>query len=207
MTTGLSQYKKYHADKDYTSIGLFRRLNELYKIERVLYPGCHVHITPSLIFSDVTYVDSFRNTYRFYEAADVKEFISSHKEYEAEASIHFYQQDYNKELPAGENQFDLIISQYAGFVGQATKKYLKHKGLLVCNNSHGDASLAYLDKDYELIAVYNRKSDVSFTISDKNLDTYFVPKKGAHPTKEAITQSMKGVGYTKSPGGYIFRKV
>lgn len=207
MKTGLQQYKKYHADKDYTSIGLFKKLNEVYEIEKVLYPGSHVHITPSLIFPDVTYVDSFRNTYKFFEAEDVKKFVSKHKEYKSEARVQFYQQDYNKELPESENQFDLVISQYAGFVGQATKKYLKQNGLLVCNNSHGDASMAFWDPDYELVAVYNRKSDVSFSISEKNLDQYFIPKKGELPTKEEIMKSMKGVGYTKSPSGYIFRKI
>ncbi len=37
---------------------------------------------------------------------------------------------------------DLIISQYAGFVGQETKRYLKEGGILLCNDSHGDATLA-----------------------------------------------------------------
>lgn len=206
MKAGLEQYKKYHADKDYTSIGLFKKLNEVYEIDKVLYPGSHVHITPSLIFSDVTYVDSFRNTDKFFEADEVMDFIYKHKEYEEEPSIQFYQQDYNKVLPESKEQFGLIISQYAGFVGQATKRYLKQNGLLVCNNSHGDASMAFLDPDYELVAVYNRKSDEKFTISEKNLDQYFIPKKGEHPSKEEIIQSMKGVGYTKSPSGYIFRK-
>lgn len=59
----------------------------------------------------------------------------------------------------------------------------------------------------KLVAVYNRKSDDNFTISEKSLDQYFIPKKGEHPAKEAILKSMKGVGYTKSPSGYIFRKI
>jgi len=48
---------------------------------------------------------------------------------------------------------DLIISQYAGFVGQATKKYLKTGGILLCNDSHGDATLARFDHDFEFIGV------------------------------------------------------
>jgi hypothetical protein len=75
-------YKKYNSDKDYTSIGLFRELNKIFdNINRVLYPGCYVHITPSLIFSDVTYIDSYKNTYKFYESDEVKDFISKNKEY------------------------------------------------------------------------------------------------------------------------------
>lgn len=100
-----------------------------------------------------------------------------------------------------------MISQYAGFVGQGAKPYLKKGGLLVCNNSHGDASMADLDPDFELIAVYRRKTDDKFSISEKNLKQYLIPKKGSQPTKEELIKSMKGTTYTKSPSGYIFRKV
>lgn len=57
-------YKKYHIDKQYTSVGLFRELKIKFDIDRVFYPGSHVHITPSLIFANVTNADSFRNWVR-----------------------------------------------------------------------------------------------------------------------------------------------
>jgi hypothetical protein len=37
--------------------------------------------------------------------------------------------------------------------------------------------MASLDADYSLIGVYERKSDEEFTISEKNLKEYLVPKK------------------------------
>ena len=200
-------YKKHHVDKDYTSIGLFRELNEKFNIEKVFYPGSHVHIAPSLIFSMVTYADSFRNTHKFFEDKETIDFIKINKEYTEEPIIRFYQQDYNKPFRELDNDFDLVISQYAGFVGQAAKQYLKKGGLLVCNNSHGDASMASLDPDFELIAVYRRKTDDKFSISDRNLEGYLKPKNGIKPTKKQLMKSMKGIAYTKSPAGYIFRKV
>jgi hypothetical protein len=200
-------YKKYHVDKEYTSIGLFRALNDKFNIEKVFYPGSHVHIAPSLIFPRVTYADAFRNTYKFFENVETYEYIKDNKEYSAEPTIRFYQQDYNKPFPALDKEFDLIISQYAGFVGQAAKPYLKKGGLLVVNNSHGDASMASLDPDFELIAVYNRKTDDQFNITDVNLEEYLIPKKGILPTREQLLKSMKGIAYTKSPSGYLFRKV
>ncbi len=200
-------YKKYHVDKDYTSIGLFRALNKRFTIEKVFYPGSHVHITPSLVFSHVTYADSFRKTYQFFENAEIIDFIKKNKEYSEEPFIRFYQQDYNKRFQDLNKEFDLLISQYAGFVGQAAKRYLKKGGLLVCNNSHGDASMASLDPDFELIAIYRRNTDDKFSISDKNLDEYLKPKSGIEPTKEQLLKSMRGITYTKSPSGYIFRKV
>jgi hypothetical protein len=200
-------YKKYHVDKGHTSIGLFRELNKKFDIKNVFYPGSHVHITPSLIFSNVTYADSFRNTYKFFEDKETYDFINKNKEYSEEPNVRFYQQDYNKPFNNLGKEFDLVISQYAGFVGQATKHYLKKGGLLVCNDSHGDASMASLDTDFELMAVYRRKTDDKFSISEKNLIEYLQAKKGAPPTKEQLIMSMKGIAYSKSPSGYIFKKI
>jgi len=200
-------YKKYHIDKDYTSIGLFRAIKDNYNINNVFYPGSHVHITPSLIFSKVTYADSYRNTYKFFKETDTIDFLINQKEYPGEANFRFYQQDYNKTFKELGKEFDMVISQYAGFVGQAAKPYLQKGGILVCNNSHGDASMASMDKDFKLVAVYRRYADDKFTISNKNLDEYLVPKNKNKPTKGELLKSMKGIAYTKSPSGYIFEKI
>ena len=199
-------YKKHHLDKDYTSIGLFRALNQCFEIKKVFYPGSHVHITPSLIFPEVVYADSFRNTYKFFEDPQTIEFVRKHKEYTEEPIIRFYQQDYDKPFPDLGNEFDLLISQYAGFVGQAAKPYLKTGGLLVCNNSHGDASMAAIDPDYELFGVYKRVNDQKVNITTKGLEEYLIPKSGIQPTKEQLLKTQRGIAYFKSPSGYIFRK-
>ena len=70
-------YKKYNVDKDYTSIGLFRELNKKYKIRKVFYPGSYVHITPSLIFPNVVYADSYKNTYKFLISAKNNEIFGN----------------------------------------------------------------------------------------------------------------------------------
>lgn len=199
-------YHKNHSRKGYTLVGLFREIKRIFNPERILYPGCYVHITPSLIFPDVTYVDSFRDTYKFYENLEVKEFIEKNRDYKEEARFKFYYQDYFKDLPESLESFDVVISLYGGFAGQAVKKYLKKWGILVCNDSHGDASIASIDADYELISVYNKKSDDKYSISNKNLDEYLIPKKNVKITREFLEQTMKGAAYTKTPSGYIFRK-
>lgn len=201
----LDLYKKWNIDKEYTSIGLFRALKNQFTTKKVFYPGSYVHITPSLIFPDVAYADSFRDTHRFFEDAAVLDYVHTHKEYSEETRIRFFQQDYTKPFEALGKEFDLVISQYAGFVGQATKPYMKDGCLLVCNNSHGDASMASIDPDYELIAVYHRKSDQKFTVSTGNLDEYLKPKNGSEPTKAQLMQTKKGVAYTKTLSGYIFK--
>jgi hypothetical protein len=199
-------YFKHHTDKEYTTIGLFREIKKMFVSNRILYPGCYVHITPSLVFSDVTYVDSHRNTYKFYEDPEVREFIEKNKEYDEDTKFKFYQQSYYDDLKEELGSFGVVISQYGGFVGQAVKRYLKEGGILVCNNSHGDASMASLDPDYELIGVYNRRSDEKFSISDKNLKEYLIPKKDIEVTKDHLQKTNKGIAYTKSPSGYIFKK-
>jgi len=200
-------YKKYHLAKDHTSLGLFRALNHNFQIENVFYPGSHVHITPSLIFPQVTYADSYKNTYKFFQAEATFAFINDNKEYSQPADFRFFQQDYNAPFEELGKEFDLLISQYAGFVGQAAKPYLKKGALLVCNNSHGDASLAALDSDYKLIAVYRRYADDKYTISSKKLAEYLIPKNGTNPNKAKILAKMQGIAYTKTPSGYIFAKI
>jgi len=203
----LEKYINFNVSKWYTSLWLFKVIKEHFNCDKVLYPWCYVHITPSLVFSNVIYVDSFKNTYKFYESIDVKEYVEKNKQYKEKSTYKFYQQDYSKDLKEELGSFDTIISQYWGFVWRDTKKYLKKWWILVCNNSHWDASMASLDIDYKLIAVYNRKSDEKFTISDKNLNEYLILKKQIDNPKEILEKSMKGFWYTKSPSGYIFKKI
>ena len=199
-------YLKHHLAKDYTSIGLFRALNNHYHIETVLYPGCYVHITPSLIFPYAVYVDSFKGTDRFFSDPSTREYINQNKEYDTQAEFQFLPYNYSKMDLEWYDRFDLIISQYGGFVGQETKACLKSGGILVCNNSHGDASLAFLDEEYELVGTYRRKSDQKFIISQKNLENHFIPKNGSHPGREYFLRSRRGITNMLTPSGYIFRK-
>jgi hypothetical protein len=102
--------------------------------------------------------------------------------------------------------FDLLISQYAGFVGQYCKPYLKTGGFLLANNSHGDAGLAAIDDDYQLKAVFSARNG-KHRISEKNLDEYFVPKSQIQLTKEYLEKLQKGIVYKKTAGVYLFQKV
>jgi len=199
-------YEKYHLKKEHTMIGLFREIKRQFPHDRVFYPGSYVHIPPSLLFPEVVYIDSFKDLTPFFNGKDVEEYIMNNKEYQEEPRITFYHQDYYKDIPEDPGSFDIIISQYGGFVGQATKKYLKKGGILVCNNSHGDASMSSIDIDYNLIGVYKRISDDKFSLSDRDLSSYMIPKKEQVVTREGLERTMKGIAYTKSPAGYIFIK-
>ena len=199
-------YRKYHIDRDYELLSLFEQLVERYDIQSVLYPGCYVHIAPSLCIPRAVYIDCAIPAKKFFDDPMVCKYIDSMKSYRAVSKITFYHQSYEEDIAQPEESFDLLISQYAGFVSEATKKYLKKGGILVANDSHGDAGLAAIDPSFELIAVANNRNN-RFVISDKNLRSYFKPKKEVQITKQFLKDHQKGLVYSKVASNYIFGKI
>jgi SAM-dependent methyltransferase len=154
----------------------------------------------------VVYVDSFKKTAKFFKDKSILEFIEKHKTYSKKPEVRFYYQDYYEELDEELESFDLLISQYAGFITECCKRYLKPKGILVANDSHGDASMALLDEDFQFFGViyYANKK---YYLTDKNLESYFIPKdKTKKISKENLKKTMKGIGYTKYASAYLFKK-
>lgn len=205
MDTSQQLYKQYFVDNHSERLGLFRVIKEKLDVTSAIYPGSFIHITPSLIFSRTAYIDNDRRVQAFFDDPKVLEWVGVHKEYPEEPVIQAFQQDYCKKLPQDIGEFDLLISQYAGFVSQDCKKYLKPGGILLANNSHADAGLAFLDPDYELIAAVNH-SNAKWSIARSNLADYFIPKKGPHPSKSTLLETMRGTGYKKTAANYIFKK-
>jgi hypothetical protein len=66
--------------------------------------------------------------------------------------------------------------------------------------------MADLDSDFKLIGIINR-SNKKLYLNQKNLDTYFIPKKERDITEEYLERTMKGIGYKKTANFYLFRKV
>jgi hypothetical protein len=202
----LQQYKMYHIDKNDERLGLFSILTKTYKIQKALYPGSFVHITPSFVIPSITYIDTDKRAKKFFEDSDIYDYVLRHKQYKSHPIIHFYAKDYQKNPLQTSGEFDLLISQYAGFVSLYCKQYLRIGGLLLVNNSHGDASMASIDCDYKLIGVLNKRSN-SYHLSNKDLESYFVPKKPLNISKEYIEKIGRGIGYTKSPATYLFSRI
>ena len=199
-------YKKYYADRDYEQIDLFRLIKNKWEIKRAIYPGSYVHISPSFVIPDVVYIDSDKNAIKFFKDDEVKNFVCERKEYRDDPKISFYGIDYRETVADLHHQFDLLISQYAGFISDSCKDYLKIGGILLVNNSHGDAGLASIDKDYRFIATAD-KSKGNYRISNASLEQYFIPKSKNEVTKELLYKTNKGVGYTKTAPLYIFERI
>lgn len=198
-------YKEYFIDKGDERTGLFRVLRDKFGIERGLYPGSFVHITPSLVIPDMVYVDTDKRCKQFFAATATREFIQKRKEYQTPTRYVFHEKDFREALNEEPESFDLLISLYAGFISQNCKQYLQKGGILVVNNSHGDNPLAYLDSDFELIGIIKRNKS-RFILDNERLEIYFIPKSGKDFDKLYIEQTMRGPAYVKTAYAYVFRK-
>ncbi|MBN2797420.1 MAG: hypothetical protein JXR88_18570 [Clostridia bacterium] len=197
----INEYQEYQ-DKIGSRLELYRVVSQKFDISSALYPGCHIDLSPSLVIPNVVYVDNFKGTINFFKHINqIKAFINEHKEYKEECEVLFFGQDYTHELVV--EPVDLIISQYAGFVGQATKEYLKVGGILLCNDSHGDATLAKFDDDFRLVGTI----DEDYEINHFHLEDYFVRSEGKPVDLMVVKTKMKGPSYSKSAANYLFQKI
>lgn len=130
--------------------GLYQIVAERFDIKAALYPGCGLDIAPSLFIPNVVYLDFSPASSAFFEKRNcILDYIASQKAYSPPHEITFYASDYfdPPELP----QFDLLVSQYAGNVGQTMKRFLKPGGILLVAEGPADFNLALQDPDYELL--------------------------------------------------------
>lgn len=200
----IKMYEEYIAN-NWDRYDLIEKLVKNHSIKKALYPGSYIHITPSFLIPEVTYVDLDKKAKAFFKDERIYPYIDNHKKYLIESSVNFYPADYGSNFEIANGKYELVISQYAGFISQSCKGHLKIGGILLANNSHGDAGMAQLDSSYELIAVVNQRSN-KWIISQKNLGQYFIPKKDIAITKEYLQKLGRGLGYTKTASAYIFKK-
>lgn len=198
MMNCIEEYEKYIA-KIGDRKSLYRSVERTFKVKKALYPGSHIDISASLVIPNVTYIDNYKGTIQFFNHInEIKNYINLNKEYPEECSIDFFGLDYNANVQI--KKVDMLISQFAGFVGQATKKHLKKGGILLCNDSHGDATLAYLDDDYDFIGVVESNN----AIITNGLEKYFKFTKERQIDVSLVLSKMKGPRYKYQPYSYIF---
>jgi hypothetical protein len=198
MTEHIKQYIEY-SKKIGNRKALYKVVASTFDVKRALYPGSHIDISPSFVIPDVVYIDNFKGAIMFFKKLDdIYDYVNSVKEYDETPCISFYGNDYQDDLEI--EKVDLIVSQFAGFVGQSTKKYLKKGGVLLCNDSHGDATLAYHDPYYEFIGVVRSNNE----ISTSNLGKYFSFDRKEVDLDE-VKSKMKGPKYKHQASNYLFK--
>lgn len=185
---------------------LFAAVAEFIGDTPVLYPGSFVDVAASFVFANVTYVDSDRQAARFFaDEAGVDEIIDHHRHRPNSATWRFISADYRTEFEVADRSVGLLVSLYAGFVSEHCTRYLRSEGWLLVTPSHGDVALASISPEYSLAAVVNAKSG-RYTISERDLDSYLIPKRATTVTRELLHESGRGIAYTRSPFAYLFQR-
>jgi hypothetical protein len=185
---------------------LFSAVSNAIEAERVLYPGSFVDISPSFVFDSAVYVDSDKRAKKFFaDEEGVLQIIAEHEEAPDEPDITFLHADYTSKLDLPDQDVDLLISLFAGFVSDHCTEHLRIGGTLLVNGSHGDAGLASIDPRYDLEAVVIARAG-EYRVSTANLDTYLVPKKSQEVTRERILTSGRGLAYRVPAFAYLFTR-
>lgn len=203
-------YSRYHVERGDERRELFRLLSQKFNCRVGMYPGCYVHVTPSFYLPVMIYIDSDPRAHRFFRGGTARRLIRARKVYRDEPVVRFYPQDYREPLPVAEGSVDLLVSQYAGFVSEACSRYLRPGGLLVANDSHGDAGLANADPAFKLIGAIDRSGE-RFRLTIDCLDEYFVrDAAGGLPQRNDLRDYLKGLErglcYRRAAEDYLFRK-
>lgn len=194
-------YRSIYAGLGFERAGLFKTIRETFACREVLYPGCSVHMTPSLYFPHVIYVDQSDAAEKFFEDERVVlEFVNRHKLYRQSTYIRFIRQDYSQPLPLRESGFDLLLALFAGGIARSCAKYLKPGGLLLTNNHQGDAADA-LHAGLELKAVIHPKGN-TYIVNEQNLDPEVILFLRANRTD--LKQGQRGTMYVENETYYIF---
>ena len=206
---GVDLYQRFYIYKGSENRELFSFLAGELNIVRGLYPGSFVHITPSLFIPSMVYVDSDKRAGEFFEHAAAR-VLSEQGAAPSEHCFSFLQADYTKGLELPENSFDLIISQYAGFVGEYTHPYLRNGGWLLVEDSFGDATLAFLNPLFELVGGIVQEKG-SLRIEKEGLDECFrrpprARKYSDAELKERILATSRPLSYQRSYPYYLFEK-
>lgn len=196
-----SQYDTY-VSKRGDELDMLREVAQFAPIERAIYPGSYVHVTPSLVVDHVVYVDTDGEAKRFFRDLDaVRSVVAELCGDQRPFTLQFHGVDY-ADVPEPPASFDLLISLYAGFVSEACGSLLRSGGLLLANNSHGDASMAELDPHFELVAAITRRN----RIRTDDLATYMQPKSGRPTTIDELRRTGRGPAFTREAKAYLFRR-
>lgn len=178
----------YHGTNDW-HLYAFRLIAARFAPTRVLYPGSWIHVTPSLVFSSVIYIDLSATIEREFQDVALRQYLNDNAEYLQQPWFKFYRADYRRDLGLDDVSFDLILSLSAGLISRDCRHYLKRRGYLLVNNEHHDASMAYVDPSYALIGVF--PTGTRYSEAPSTIQRYFHTTKNAPITHDMITENIQ----------------
>lgn len=185
----LEKYLSYYGGLNDHYLEVLKLLRSNYQIKKAMYPGSWIHLTPSLVFPYVAYVDSFSKLKYMLNDQELLDYINRNSELSIKPVIKVHHMDFRGEIPEERQSFDLLISLNSGFVSQHCGIYLKKDGLLFANNEHYDATKAFVSGNFMPVAVIvtNRK----LIRQQKLIQEYFLTKKNEVITSEMVTENSK----------------
>jgi len=196
-----SQYRETIGDRSGLSAGLADR----YPVERALYPGSCVDLSPSTAFRSVTYVDTDALAARSFADTDlVRTEPAGRTRPGAGAAVRFVAADYRHPLDVPDHSVDLLISLSTGPMWESARRYLRDGGWLLANTSHGDAALAALDRSLRLAAVVHHRGG-RCRVSSDGLDDYLVPSDRRRPMPPG-SAPRGAASPTKGAFAYLFQR-
>lgn len=200
----MNLYETQYIDLNFERAGLFRAVRDQYPCKDVLYPGCAVHITPSLYFPHVVYVDKSEAAAQFFgDEKSILDFVKRNKYYKQSAYIQFIHQDYSRPLPLRERSFDLLLALFADGVAKSCAKYLKPGGFLLTNNHQGDAVDAVHDRKFKLIGTFRFQKGTYQILEALNEITIPAQRRN----NNFLKQMNESVQYIENEVYYVFERL
>ncbi len=205
--SSIDLYQKRLVDIGFERAGLFQALKERYRCHEVLYPGSSLHITPSLFFPHVVYVDQSSTAIEFFaDMTSIQTYVNKNKQYKRSAYIRFIAQDFTKPLALPKKEFDLLISLYAGRIARACKEYLKVGGILLTNNHQNDIEDVVNDIRFKLKSVIKYRGG-KYRFINERVDTFIAATKKGKKAKDFLRETSQGVTYREDVDVYfVFEK-
>jgi len=191
MSAYLRSYKglgDYHLDifRGVAGLILAHQTTKAPSAISVVYPGCHRHISASLVFPSVTYIDCDSRVTPLFSDPKALSFIETHKEYPQDSDIRALTKSFDAKLSLPDASFDLLISASAGIVTKSCTRYVRKGGFLLVSDAHYDARMAHTMKEWDLKAVYHMDKKAF----DSDVEGHFQLKGGGSVTEKHVQESI-----------------
>ena len=171
---------------------VFRLVAERWNISSVLYLGSYVDLAPSIVWPDVTYVDTDVRARKFFADEElVAQQLKGRDFAPKQPQVTFVPGDFNADLPLEPRSYDLVISLFSGPSLGPALRYARSGGFILVNNSHADASLAALEQRLTPAGCVVKEDD-QWILLDTGIEDYFAFKQRQPPTVEKLMATGRG---------------
>eukprot|EP00977_Amphora_coffeiformis_P006565 scaffold1404_cov166-Amphora_coffeaeformis.AAC.32 len=212
----LNLYKKSYkggGPKD-IHLGVFREAQKIVQAKKVLYPGCHRHLTAALVFPDVTFVDYDEKVAGIFTDKGASDYVNEMKLYDEDSRYRFHCYDVETEAPEARD-FDLLISLSSGLMAEVCAPCVASGGFLLVNDAHSDARTAFVNDSWELYAYWDDDANqfVSETVNQcfqvlqpRSKETIPISKEQAEESVKVGTVKKRSFKLAFEPMLFLFKR-